>query len=96
MPSISPSQPSCGPAPPGLEVVFDLVEAGQHLRIYVDHGASQAGVLVLARGPVGAGASSQLDLALVEVFFEPEPLGLGDGPVLIGLRRGWRRRSRNA
>jgi hypothetical protein len=34
--------------------------------------------------PVGAGASSQFDLALVEVFLEPEPLGLGVGPVLIG------------
>src|SRR6266852_5441895 len=52
-----------GPAPAGLEVVFDLVEAGQHLRIYADHGASR-GVLVLAGSPVGAGASSQFDLAL--------------------------------
>ena len=41
-------------------------------------------MLVLAGSPVGAGASSQFDLALVEVFFEPEPLGLGDFPVLIG------------
>jgi hypothetical protein len=41
-------------------------------------------VFVLARGPVGAGASAQFDLALVEVFLESEPLGLGDFPVLIG------------
>src|SRR6202035_3028529 len=30
------------------------------------------------------GASSEFDLALVEVFRELSPLGLGDGPVLIG------------
>jgi hypothetical protein len=38
---------------------------------------------MLARGPVRAGASAQFDLALVEVIFEPEPLGAGDFPVLI-------------
>ena len=41
-------------------------------------------MLVLARGPIRAGASAQFDLALVEVFLAPEPLGLGDFPVLIG------------
>jgi hypothetical protein len=41
-------------------------------------------VLVLARGPVKAGASAQFDLALVEVLLEPEPLGAGDFPVLVG------------
>jgi hypothetical protein len=40
-------------------------------------------VLVLARGPVRAGASAQFDLALVEMLLEPEPLGPGDFPVLI-------------
>ena len=27
----------------------------------------------------------EFDLALVEMYFGPEPLGLGDGPVLMGL-----------
>jgi hypothetical protein len=58
-------------APARLEVVFDLVEARHHFRINGEHGASQAGVLVLAGGSVGTGASSELDLALVEVFLEP-------------------------
>lgn len=40
-------------------------------------------MFMLARGSVGTGAASQFDLALVEVLFEPEPLGFGDRPVLI-------------
>lgn len=39
---------------------------------------------MLTRGPVRAGASAQLDFALVEVLLEPEPFGLGHGTVLIG------------
>ncbi|WP_214324743.1 YceI family protein [Nonomuraea sediminis] len=42
----------------GQKIEFDLVESGQHLWVNVDHGASQAGVFMLARGPVGPGASS--------------------------------------
>src|SRR6266849_6065297 len=41
-------------------------------------------MLVLARGPVGAGAAAPLDLALIEVFLETAPFGFGDGTVLIG------------
>jgi hypothetical protein len=39
---------------------------------------------MMARGSVWAGASTQLDLALVEMLLEPEALRLSDGPVLVG------------
>src|SRR5271154_6819671 len=37
------------PCPAGQEVGLNLVEPGQHLRVDADHGASEAGVLMLAR-----------------------------------------------
>jgi len=73
-----------GSASTGLEIVLYLIEASHHLRIDGEHGATQARMLVLATGPVGPGAASQLDFALVEVLLEPEPLRFGDRPVLIG------------
>lgn len=63
----------------GQEVVFDFIEAGQHLRIDVDHGASQAGRPHAGKRWRRSGASSQLDFALVEVIFEAEPSGLVTG-----------------
>jgi hypothetical protein len=73
----------CGSAAAAQKVVFDLVEAGQHLRVNGEHGATQTRMLMLARGPVGACAASQFDFALVEVLLETEPFGFGDRPVLV-------------
>ncbi len=85
MPSISPSQPSCfGTGPAGQEIGLDLVEARQHLGVDVEHGTSQTGVFMLARGAVGSGAPAQLDLSVVEVLFKPAPLGVSDRAVLVG------------
>jgi hypothetical protein len=40
-------------------------------------------MLMLAWGRVRAGAAAQFDLALVEVFLEPDPLGFGSRTVLV-------------
>jgi hypothetical protein len=42
-----------GPAAPGQQVCFDLVQAREHPRVYLEDGAAQAGVLVLARYRAG-------------------------------------------
>ncbi|QYN33669.1 hypothetical protein K1T35_35100 [Pseudonocardia sp. DSM 110487] len=68
----------------GAQVGFELIESGQHLRVDLQHGAADAGVLMRTRGAVGAGAATELDLALVEVLLELGPLLVGRRAVLLG------------
>jgi len=44
---------SCGAFPPGLQIGFQFIEAGQHFRVDVELCAPQASVLMLATRPVG-------------------------------------------
>ncbi len=65
--------------------MFELVEAVDHLWVDVEHRAADAGVLVLARGSVGACAGAEFDLAFVEVLLELGPFSVADRAVLVGV-----------
>ncbi|MFE4382910.1 hypothetical protein [Streptomyces cyaneofuscatus] len=65
------------------QVGFQLREAGQHLRIDVQHWTADAGVFVLTGSAVRASAGAELDLAPVEVVLELVPLLCGGIPVLV-------------
>ncbi len=56
------------------QVGFELGQPGQHRRVEVQPRATDAGVLVLVRRAAGSRAAAELGLALVEVFFELDPL----------------------
>jgi hypothetical protein len=85
MPSSSPSQPSASAlARREIRSVFDLVETFEHDGVDVEHGAADAGMLVLAGRGVGTTALSELDFAFVEVNLELVPLRGGDRPVFPG------------
>ena len=73
-----------GAFPAGEQVGFDLIQPGQHLGVYLQDGASDAGEFVLAGGAVGAAAGTEFHLALVEVVLELGPLCVGGRPVFIG------------
>ncbi|MGX1818122.1 hypothetical protein ACWIGD_30465 [Streptomyces albidoflavus] len=89
MPSISPSHPSDSARLRRRDQVpLQLFESGQHLGVDLEDRAADAGVLVLAGGPVGASAVAQLDLALLEVLLELGPLLLGDLAVFDGWPQG--------
>jgi len=68
----------------GDQVGVDLVETFEHDGLNVEHGAADAGMLVLAGRGVRTPALSELDFALVEVDLELVPLRGGDRPVFPG------------
>ncbi|MFD5771412.1 hypothetical protein ACFWIN_37060 [Streptomyces sp. NPDC127049] len=72
-----------GPFATQGEVLLDLRESGQHLRVDLQNGAADAGMLVLAGRPVGASAVPELDLASIEVFLELGPLRCSDVGVFV-------------
>ncbi|WP_327321051.1 hypothetical protein [Streptomyces sp. NBC_01235] len=65
------------------EVLDDLDESGPLAWIDLEDGAANAGVFVLAGGPIGAPASPQGDLAQLEVLLEVAPLLLSGLPVFL-------------
>ncbi|MFB4285574.1 hypothetical protein ACBJ59_60680 [Nonomuraea sp. MTCD27] len=65
------------------KVDFNFIESGQHRRVNIDHWASRAGMLMLARGCIGTGASSEFDFAPVEVPFQIEPLLFADRAIFV-------------
>src|SRR5438128_2334307 len=73
-----------GPGAAGEEVVSDLVEPRKHLRIDVQHRAAKTSMLMLTRSSVRTGTATQFDLTPVEMLFEPDPLDIGDRPILLG------------
>ncbi|MFI1628114.1 hypothetical protein ACH4YO_28795 [Streptomyces noursei] len=75
------------------KVLDDLDESGSLAWVDLEDGAANAGVFVLARGPVGAPAGAQGDLAELEVLLEVAPLLLG-GLWYSSTGRSARRRSR--
>src|SRR6266700_7278363 len=72
-----------GPATAAQQIVLDLVEPGQHFRVYGEHRAAQTSVFMLASGTVWSRATAELDLSPVEVFLKFGPLGVSDRLVLI-------------
>ena len=68
----------------GGQVAADLSEAGTLGGVGAQQRAAQAGVLVDARGVVGAAAVAEGDLAALEVAEEIGPFLIGRGPVLPG------------
>lgn len=62
-----------GPPKAREEVGFEFFEAVEHLRVDVEHRASDAGMFVLAGGTVGAPAGAEFDLSAVEVLLELVP-----------------------
>ena len=62
---------------------LDVIEAGQHRGVDVEHGAADAGVFVAAWGGVWAAAAAEFDFAFVEVRFELCPFVVGDGWVFL-------------
>lgn len=75
--------PGLGACPPLLQVGLQLVQTGQHLRVDMQLGAPQAGVLMRAVCPIWTPAGAELDLALVEELLELGPLLLGGRAVLL-------------
>ncbi|MEW2078912.1 hypothetical protein AB0941_35885 [Streptomyces sp. NPDC013433] len=64
-------------------VGFDLQQPGFLSQVKAEHGASDAGMLVLAWGSVGSVAGAQSNLAEAEVVAEVSPFGVSWIPVLF-------------
>lgn len=88
MPSISEPAFGVGSFETVEEIGLELVQAGEHLGVDVEHWAADAGVLMVAGGAVGAAAVGELDLAVVEVGLELGPFLVGGRPVLVGRTLG--------
>ncbi|KFZ79213.1 hypothetical protein ED92_26875 [Amycolatopsis sp. MJM2582] len=73
-----------GFADPVTEVVRDLDQPGALAGVDAQDRASDAGVLVLAGGAVGAAAGAEFQLACVEVLLEFGPFLVGWFAVLVG------------
>ena len=71
---------------PGVDL--DLDESWQLGGIGAEHGAADAGVLVLTGCPVGSVAGAQRDLAQAEVVPELGPFGVGGFAVLLARATG--------
>jgi hypothetical protein len=52
---------------PGEQIRFQDIETWQHLRVDLEHAASDTGMLVLTRGAVGPATGPELEASLVEV-----------------------------
>jgi hypothetical protein len=72
----------------GDEVGVDVVEAADHDRVGLEHGAEDTSVFVLAGGDVGAPAVAQIDHAFIEVLFESGPFHGGRRTVFLGRAGG--------
>src|SRR6266516_6023518 len=72
----------------GGEVAADLHQAGTLGGVGAEQRAAQAGVLVDARGVVGAAAVAEGDLAAFEMAKELVPFLIGGGPVFLSRAQG--------
>lgn len=66
-----------GSLPPGDQVGLEFVQPEDHSRFHVQHGATDAGVLVGAGCAVRPAAGAEFDFTFIEVFFEFFPFGVG-------------------
>src|SRR6266851_6965509 len=70
------------------EVDVDLLQSGHLGGVGPKLGATNAGVFMLARGPIVTGADAESDLAELEMTEEPLPLLGCDVPVLFARPQG--------